>query len=351
MLPRRSERLVLKPEDVQPSTANFKVIGVFNPGAVRLGNEIVLLARVSEQPSEHRPDVTGLPRLGSDGAVVVDWLANDNLDRSDSRVVRRKDDGLQRLTSISHLRVFRSHDGKPEHFTVGPKFLPQSSYEEYGVEDPRITRLDGKYWITYVAVSRFGAATALASTVDFVTFERHGLIFYPDNKDVVLFPHKVQGKYVSLHRPSPSSRFSRPQIWLAYSADLMHWGNHEPIYAGSEGWESDRVGAGAPPIAIDEGWLEIYHGSRQATRAGEVGAYSAGALLLDRNDPTCLLRRSRGVIMQPSADFEKQGFVPSVVFPTALIDAGDLLHLYYGAADTCVGVVQFSRHELLEALQ
>ncbi|WP_252852477.1 glycoside hydrolase family 130 protein [Aeoliella straminimaris] len=341
----------MKPEDVQPSTANFKVIGVFNPGAVRLGNEIVLLARVSEQPSEHRPDVTGLPRLGSDGAVVVDWLANDNLDRSDSRVVRRKDDGLQRLTSISHLRVFRSHDGKPEHFTVGPKFLPQSSYEEYGVEDPRITRLDGKYWITYVAVSRFGAATALASTVDFVTFERHGLIFYPDNKDVVLFPHKVQGKYVSLHRPSPSSRFSRPQIWLAYSADLMHWGNHEPIYAGSEGWESDRVGAGAPPIAIDEGWLEIYHGSRQATRAGEVGAYSAGALLLDRNDPTCLLRRSRGVIMQPSADFEKQGFVPSVVFPTALIDAGDLLHLYYGAADTCVGVVQFSRHELLEALQ
>lgn len=351
MLPRRSERLVLKPEDVQPSTANFKVIGVFNPGAVRLGNEIVLLARVSEQPSEHRPDVTGLPRLGSDGAVVVDWLANDNLDRSDSRVVRRKDDGLQRLTSISHLRVFRSHDGKPEHFTVGPKFLPQSSYEEYGVEDPRITRLDGKYWITYVAVSRFGAATALASTVDFVTFERHGLIFYPDNKDVVLFPHKVQGKYVSLHRPSPSSRFSRPQIWLAYSADLMHWGNHEPIYAGSEGWESDRVGAGAPPIAIDEGWLEIYHGSRQSPRAGEVGAYSAGALLLDRNDPTCLLRRSRGVIMQPSADFEKQGFVPSVVFPTALIDAGDLLHLYYGAADTCVGVVQFSRHELLEALQ
>ena len=350
MLQRRSERLVLKPEDVQPSIASFKVIGVFNPGVAKLGNEVVLLARVSEQPSDHRAGFTGLPRLGSDGAVVVDWLSNDHLDGSDSRVVRRKDDGLQRLTSISHLRVFRSHDGKSEHFTFGPNFLPQLPYEEYGVEDPRITRLDGKYWITYVAVSRFGAATALASTVDFVTFERHGLIFCPDNKDVVLFPHKVQGKFVSLHRPSPSSRFSRPQIWLAYSADLIHWGSHKPFYAGSEDWESDRVGAGAPPVAIDEGWLEVYHGSRQATRVGKVGAYSAGALLLDRNDPTRILKRSGGVIVQPSADFEKQGFVPNVVFPTALTDAGDSLHLYYGAADTCVGVVELSRHELLEAL-
>ena len=177
------------------------------------------------------------------------------------------------------------------------------------------------------------------------------MIFCPENKDVVLFPHKVSGQYVSLHRPNPNLHFGRPQIWFARSPDLLHWGQHECLYSGCAGWESDRVGAGAPPVAIDEGWLEIYHGSRHSTRVNEVGAYSAGVLLLDRDDPTRILKRSRGPIMQPSADFEQTGFVPNVVFPTAMIECGDLLQLYYGAADTCTGVVEFSRCELLEALQ
>lgn len=350
MLRRVSEHLVLTPEDVRPSSPDLTVIGVFNPGVVLVDNEVVLLARVAEQPREVRPGFTGLPYLDAAGEMVVDWAPDGELDRTDSRVVRRRDDGRLRLTSISHLRVFRGANGKAAHFTTGPNLLPESPYEEYGVEDPRITNLDGKYWITYVVVSRFGPAAALASTVDFVTFERHGLIFCPDNKDVALFPQKVQRNYVALHRPSPSSSFSRPQIWLARSPDLMHWGRHEPLYTDSDDWESDRIGAGAPPIAIDEGWLEIYHGSRRSTRADEVGAYSAGALLLDRDDPARVLKRSHGAIMQASARFEQQGCVPNVVFPTALIENGDTLQLYYGAADTSIGVVEFSRLELLEAL-
>ena len=105
-----------------------------------------------------------------------------------------------------------------------------------------------------------------------------------------------------------------------------------------------------PPIAVQEGWLEIYHGSRRAARAGEVGAYSAGALLLDRDNPARILRRSHEPIMQPTADFERSGFVSNVVFPTALIDRGETLHVYYGAADTFTGMVEFSRKELLAAL-
>jgi predicted GH43/DUF377 family glycosyl hydrolase len=229
--------------------------------------------------------------------------------------------------------------------------MPELPFEEYGIEDPRITEIEGKYWITYVAVSRHGTATALASTDDFQTFDRHGLIFCPENKDVVLFPHKVRGQYVSLHRPNPNAHFGCPQIWLARSPDLLHWGQHECLYSGCDDWENDRVGAGAPPLAVDEGWLEIYHGSRCSTCANEVGVYSAGALLLDRDDPTRILKRSCGPIMQPTAEFEETGFVPNVVFPTALIECEDLLQLYYGAADACVGVVEFSRSELLESLQ
>ena len=350
MIRRVREQLVLQPKDVRPSNDDFTIIGVFNPGVIKIDNEVVLLARVAEQPREHRPGFIGLPRWNANGEMVVDWVREDEMNRTDSRVVRRKDDNLQRLTSISRLQVFRSRDGLSVDWAPGPTFFPESSVEEYGVEDPRITEIDGKYWITYVAVSRYGASTALASTEKFETFERHGLIFCPENKDAVLFPHKVNGQYVSLHRPNPNTHFGRPQIWLARSPDLLHWGQHERLYSGCADWENDRVGAGAPPIAIDEGWLEIYHGSRLSSRANEVGAYSAGALLLDRNDPTRILKQSRGAIMQPTTNFELQGFVPNVVFPTALIESGDSLHMYYGAADTCVGAVEFSRRELLEAL-
>lgn len=350
MIRRISEQVVLRPEDLEPFGDDFEVIGVFNPGGVKVNDEIVLLARVAEKPRETRLGFTGLPRFDSPGESVVDWIPEEELDQSDSRVVHRKADDLKRLTSISHLRVFRSSVGLSGDWAPGPYFLPESPFEEYGIEDPRITEIEDKFWITYVAVSRFGVATALASTEDFVSFERHGLIFHPENKDVVLFPRKVGDEYVSLHRPNPSSHFGRPQMWIARSPDLFHWGQHQGLYSGCEDWEGDRVGAGAPPIEIDEGWLEIYHGSQRSTCATEVGAYSAGALLLERENPTQILKRSHEPIMQPLSQFEQTGFVPNVVFSTAVIKYGDSLQLYYGAADTCIGVVEFSQRELLEAL-
>jgi predicted GH43/DUF377 family glycosyl hydrolase len=350
MIRRVSEQLVMRPDDVKPSRDDFSVLGVFNPGVVKVNNEIVLLARVAEKPMD-QPGFVGLPRLGPEADVVVDWVPQAELDQSDCRVVRRKKGNLLRLTSISHLRVFRSRDGRSTSWTPGPQWFPELPCEAYGIEDPRITEIEGKYWITYVAISPRGVATALASTEDFETFERHGVIFPPENKDIVLFAQKVSEQYVAIHRPNPNSQFGRPQMWVARSPDLLHWGRHECLYSGCDDWESDKVGAGAPPLAVDEGWLEIYHGVRRSTRANEVGAYSAGALLLDRDDPTHVLKRSRGPIMQPSAEFERTGFVQNVVFPTALIECDDLLQLYYGAADACIGVVEFSKPELLEALE
>jgi predicted GH43/DUF377 family glycosyl hydrolase len=350
MLRRVSETRLLSPQDLAPSRDDFTVIGVFNPGVVKVDDEIVLLARVAERPLEHRSGFVGLPRRGRDGAVVIDWAPEEELEQSDPRVVRCKADGLLRLTSISHLRVFRRSEGGATEWTPGLSLLPASAMEEFGLEDPRITRIDDTYWITYVAVSRYGAATALASTDDWATFQRHGIIFCPENKDVVIFPEKIQGQYVALHRPNPSMHFSRPQIWLAHSPNLLHWGQHECMLVGSAGWESDRVGGGAPPIALDEGWLAIYHGSQRATRDGDIGAYSAGALLLDRSNPSRIVRRSFEPIMRPMADFERNGLVPNVVFPTALIENGELMQMYYGASDTYTAVVEFSRKELLAAL-
>lgn len=350
MIRRLSEALLLSPQDLKPLHGDCAVIGVFNPGAVKLNHEIVLIARVAEKPIESRPGFVGLPRHGPSGDVEIDWVAEEELDLTDPRVVRCKADNTIRLTSISHLRVFRSGADHSSDWVPGPTLLPQSPLEEYGIEDPRITKIDGTFWITYVAVSRHGAATALASTDDFVTFKRHGIIFYSENKDVVLFPHKVQGQFVSLHRPTPSTHFSRPQIWLSRSPDLLHWGQHTCLHCGRDEWESDRVGAGTPPIALNEGWLEIYHGSRRATRVGEIGTYSAGALLLDRDEPSRILRRSHEPIMQPTAEFERAGFVANVVFPTALVELDETLRVYYGASDTFVGAVEFSRKELLAAL-
>jgi predicted GH43/DUF377 family glycosyl hydrolase len=292
--------------------------------------------------------MTALPRWDAEAGLVIDWEANDGLRFVDPRVVEVKATGVIRLTFISHLLLARSKDGRSLETVDEAEFAPQADYETYGVEDPRFTRLDGRYYFTYVAVSKHGACTALASTKDFRTFERHGIIFPSENKDVVLFPGKIGREYVAFHRPNPATLFTPPEMWLAYSPDLVHWGKHEPFHGGSSEWETGRIGGGCPPIRTEEGWLEIYHGNERSAEG--VGVYSAGALLLDLGDPQRVLRRSAHPIMMPEADFECSGFVSNVVFPTGVVERGDVLQVYYGAADSNVGVVEWSKRELLESL-
>lgn len=351
MLRRRMTRRLLGPEDIPPSQPGLEVVGVFNPGVVETDDGVVLLVRVAEAPRDLRHGYVGLPRWAG-GQIVVDWVPEDEVRRVDPRVVELPRQGRVRLTSTSHLRVVTSRDGVVVDSIDGARLAPEGPTEVFGVEDPRITVLDGVFWITYVAVSEHGAATALASTRDFRVFERHGVIFCPENKDVVLFPERIGGRYVALHRPSPRTPFSAPAMWLAESDDLLTWGRHRPFLDGSEPWSLGRVGAGAPPLKTPEGWLHLYHGNdkRAGSAEGVVGTYSAGALLTALDEPHRVVRRSFGAILTPEAEHEREGFVPDVVFPTAVLERGDAYLVYLGAADTCVGVVELSKGELMARL-
>jgi predicted GH43/DUF377 family glycosyl hydrolase len=343
-------RLLLQPKDLPASRVDFEVVGVFNPGAVRVGDEVILLVRVAERPSERRAGFTGLPRWASAGGLTVDWVPDAELEPIDPRVVRQKADGLVRLTFISHLRVVRCGNGRAVQEVTGVTLQPQEEVEEFGIEDPRITPLDGRFFFTYVAVSRHGPATALASTADFRTFERYGLVFCPENKDVVLFPERLGDTYAALHRPVCRTPFTRPEMWVARSPDLMHWGTHTPLCLSGGEWQSGRVGGGSPPIRTSDGWLVIYHGNRRPPGPGQVGTYYGGALLLDLENPTRVLRATAEPFFCPEADFEIAGFVPNVVFPTGVVEDWDRLLVYYGAADAVTALAEFSLRELLEAM-
>lgn len=364
MIRRLFNACLCRPGDLQPPREDFEIVGTFNPGAIVFGEEVILLVRVAERPRERRTGHTALPRWQPDAGLTVDWIAADEVDLIDARVVRRKRDGLVRLTFVSHLRIMRSRDGRSIDHEDDARFEPKAEFEEFGIEDPRITRIGDTYWFTYVAVSRHGAATALASTTDFQTFTRHGVIFPIENKDVVLFPEAIGGQHVALHRPVGRMCFSQPEIWLARSSALVDWGRHEVLLeagkmsddSGESGWDAGRVGAGAPPIRTPEGWLEIYHGStkpagNRGAGGSAVGVYSAGALLLDLDEPHRIVRKSSAPVLAPETDFEREGFVPNVVFPTGVVDRGDTLLLYYGAADTACAVVELSKADLLAATQ
>jgi len=348
MLRRLSQRLLLHPEDLEPTRDDFEVIGAFNPGAVAVDGEVVLLVRVAERPAERRDGWTPLPRWDPGEKLSVDWVKSDGLDLRDPRGVVLPN-GFSRLTSVSHIRVARSSDGLSIDEVSGPVFAPSTEWGEYGIEDARVTKTGGRYYITYATISRRGVSAALASTTDFVTFVRHGITFPPENKDMVLFPEQIRGDYVALHRPA-NSTFSPPQMWVARSKDLIDWGRHQHLAGGVYDWEGGRIGAGPPPIKTDEGWLELHHGSGRSGPGG-TGVYAGGAMLLDLEDPGRVLRRSPQPILVPEVDYELEGFVGDVVFPTGVVETGDTLLVYYGAADTATAVVELSRREVLDALE
>jgi predicted GH43/DUF377 family glycosyl hydrolase len=351
MVNRRFNQCLLRPSDFAPSQSDLEVIGAFNPAVVATDRGITLLLRVAEQAVERRPGQTALPRWDLEAQrIVLDWVSNDALTPVDIRVVRRKCDGLVRLTFISHLRVCYSRDGRVMDSLEGAWFKPGNQYEEFGVEDPRLTRIGEVFYFTYVAVSRHGAATALASTKDFKSFARHGIVFCPENKDVVLFPDRVEGEYLALHRPNGATPFTKPEMWLACSPDLTHWGKHERFLGNIEGWWQGRIGAGTPPLRTERGWLGIFHGNSRREEDRGIGAYSAGAILMDLYEPRRIVSVS-GQMFAPETDYERTGFVPNVVFPTGIIQQEQKLLVYYGAADTCTAVVEFSLEEVFDLLK
>ena len=332
---RFDENPILTPADVQPTRDDLEVMCTLNPAAVKVDGETLLLVRVAEKARREKGQVAAVIHDAEAGETRIVDIGDEDplLDTSDPRKYFYR--GRMLLTSLSHLRIARSRDGRNFTFDPAPALTPANEYEAFGVEDARITFIDRRYYITYTAVSEYGVCVGLASTTDFVTFERHGLIFPPYQKDVVIFPEKNQdGLYVCRHRPY-MNEFNDACIWTAYSPDLLSWGRHKMTLAPTAGtWESERVGCGGAPIKTGEGWLEIYHA------CGPDG-YALGAMLSDLEAPEKLLCRSPRPVLLPETDYEKIGVFNNTVFSNGLVaEADGTLTLYYGAADRiCAGAV------------
>lgn len=276
---------------------------------------------------------------------------------------------------ISRVAHYVSEDGVSfEPAFHGPIFGPAKPYDRWGCEDPRVTEIEGVFYFSYVALSkpvREGGgppATALISTKDFRRFRRHGLItpYLSDNKDVVLFPEKIKGKYVMLHRPKRWTKAwmnkndpdkdrvqtpypyhalpQKPAIWIAYSFDLARWFDHHIVMESQEWWEEKKIGGGAPPIKTEAGWLIIYHGVSPS-------GYRAGAALLDLENPSKVIGRTKDPILEPQEGYERMGDVSNVVFPEGALVINEKLFVYYGAADKYVALATCSLKELLENLK
>ncbi len=216
--------------------------------------------------------------------------------------------------------------------------------------DPRVVELDNKYYIIWC--TDFGGPTlGLGVTEDFKSFTRLENVFIPFNRNGVLFPRKIKGNYVMLSRPSDSGHTPFGDIFLSESPDLEFWGRHRRVMvSGETWWQGKKIGAGAVPIETSEGWLLFYHGVN-GTCNGFV--YSIGAALLDLEEPSKVLYRTRDYLMTPETPYEVNGFVPNVTFPCATLQDAKTgrIAIYYGAADTCLGVAYTQVDKLIEHIK
>jgi predicted GH43/DUF377 family glycosyl hydrolase len=337
---------IIGPEDVKPSSDDFEVIGVFNAGVTRCEDQIILLLRVAERPISTNPRITkaAVYDVNKTRPVIMEFSKdNPEIDFSDPRLIITPTETY--LTSISHLRLARSKDGINFDIDDVPTIFPATDYETFGIEDPRISLIDGVYYISYVAVSPLGVTICLISTRDFASFQRHGVIFCPENKDALLFPEKIDGGFYALHRPV-SPLFKKQNIWVAESPDLRCWSNHCCLMGPAPGrWDEAKIGAGAVPFKTDRGWLEIYHGVDRNNR------YCLGAVMLDGAEPWKIIARSNKPILEPQTEYECEGFFGNVVFSCGLLCDADRVRIYYGAADTTICYAELSLKEILEALE
>jgi predicted GH43/DUF377 family glycosyl hydrolase len=282
---------------------------VFNAGACQVGNETILLVRVEDRRGH------------------------------------------------SHLTVARSNDGV-SNWRISPKpsFAPDAETfleEAWGVEDPRLTWVEERreWIIAYTAYSPNGPLVSLARTEDFVSFSRLGPVMPPEDKDAAVFPRRFGKRFAMIHRPV-SFGSSGAHIWLSFSPDLTHWGDHHVLLHARRGawWDANKIGLSPPPVETAEGWLLMYHGVRH-TPGGCL--YRLGLALLDLEDPRRVLRRSDEWVFAPQAPYERQGDVNGVVFPCGwVVDlSSGAIRLYYGGADSCVALATAQLSDVLDYLK
>jgi len=213
---------------------------------------------------------------------------------------------------------------------------------EYGY-DPRVVEIDGEYLVTWCS-GFHGPAIGIGKTLDFRRFEMIENALLPCNRNGVLFPRKVNGDYVMLSRPSDAGHTPFGDIFLSHSSDLVHWGRHRHVMSPQDPWESTKIGAGPSPIETHDGWLLFYHGVLTSCNGF---VYHFGAALLDLNEPWKVIARGKPYLMSPQMQYEQVGDVPNVVFPCAAIRDGDRIAIYYGCADTTIGLAFCRVSEIL----
>lgn len=264
-----------------------------------------------------------------------------------------------------------------------PVFSPSPDGPDAGcVEDPRIVKFGNTYYITYAyrpfhpgqywefghdevlfpecdneapQVLKYNLANSgLALTNDFRSFRRLGRITSPifDDRDVILFPEKINNQYVMIHRPKQyvgeTYGVEYPSIWIKFSDDLLNWENKDShlLLTGRKGTWEEKVGGGAPPLKTNKGWIFLYHGVDK----GGLGCYRVGALLLDLNNPLKIIAKTNDFILEPEFDYEFDGFYKGCVFPTGNVIVNDTLYVYYGCSDKYVGLATCSVRELIDYL-
>ncbi len=226
----------------------------------------------------------------------------------------------------------------------GNPFMPKYAY------DPRLVKVEDTYYIMW-CTDFYGASIGMAKTKDFKKFVRIENPFIPYNRNAVLFPRKVNGNFMMLSRPSDSGHTPFGDIFLSESPDMTYWGKHRHVMSqGSNWWESVKIGGGAAPIETSEGWLLFYHGV-SGTCNGFV--YSIGGAILDIDNPSIVKYRCKNYLITPEAWYEERGFVPNVCFPCATLcdDATGRIAIYYGAADSYVGVAYTKLDEVVQYIK
>ena len=299
--------------DIYPQLVD--ATSVFNPGAIKYGDKYLLMLRVQSRS------------------------------RETFMVMAESDNGI---------------DFKVENKIVDFKGIEKVKEKIYHIYDARISRIEGTYYIMFAMDMDGGCQLGLGKTDDFKNFEFLGITSNEDIRNGVLFPEKVNGNYLRMDRPNKSRHdngtSSGSTIWISKSDDLLNWKPVAPLIDGRFHYWDEFIGSGPAPIKTRKGWLHIYHGV--AGHFGSSNIYQAGVMLLDLNDPTKVLSRSWCNILEPRELYELVGQVPNVVFPSGMIvmeydnegfaKPESEVYVYYGAADTCVGLAVTTINELLE---
>jgi predicted GH43/DUF377 family glycosyl hydrolase len=284
-----------------------------------------------------------------------------------------------------YIGALESEDGIHfRHLSDQPVFTPQMAGSPYGsVQDPRVVKIDGIYYMTYAFrpyawnSNPTGVGVPESYEPTFPEFSgrseenmtRSGIAVstdrlhwqhrcWPtpkelDDRDVILFPEKIDGRFALLRRPlqfvGPQYGTDYPGIWICYSEDLETWTAPELVIKPEYAWEDNRIGGATPPIKTEAGWLVLYHGVENQNPAIRRVCYRLGALLLDLDNPTKVLARTGNFIMEPETYYERYGlYIPNVVFPTANVVVDGLLYLYYGVCDTAIALATVPLTELVD---